>query len=357
MEDQITPKVREETLFAGIRKPVKSRKELLPRMEEVTRVCGERAVSPLTVIFRFDTPVEGFDAEVGFEVSEPVDVGEVRTHTLRKLHFFSLTHSGPMETLRETKLKIIDHMNKTGLSSELEDVEIYHTYDPDRPEEVVIESRLAYLAWPEIYKEQLVRVLGPELAGEIWAGGESVTPFTLVDERVTWVGESLERLKKHTTPAQQFDVLSRVALVRPIEDVNKFKAIYEETGDIDAVIARQDEQLRQTPTGGFIDPHWTDGKVLHLSKVARDRKAYDEAKTHDELRQAYCFCNLIRQAKAPKVDPIFCYRAAGWARQFWEPILGVEFETCTITHSILKGDPFCAWEYDLPDSFRKGNPH
>jgi hypothetical protein len=350
MDNQITPKVREETLFAGIRKPIKTRAELVPRMEEVTKICGDFAIGPLHNIFRFDTPVDGFDSEVGFEVSEPVNVGEVRTHKLRKLHFFSLTHHGPVETLRDTKFKLIEHLGKTGLSSELEDVEIYHSIDPDNPDKNVIEAQWSYLAWPEIYREQLTRVLGPELTEEIWAGGESITPFTLVDERVEWVATSIERLKAHATPDQQFDILSRVALVRPIEDVNKHKELYERTGDINAVIAEQDEALKKTPTGGFIDPHWSDGKVLHLSKVARDREAYDKANNHDELRQAYCFCSLIRGAKAPKVDPIFCYRAAGWARQFWEPILGVEFKTCTITHSILKGDPFCAWEYDLPDS-------
>ena len=34
-----------------------------------------------------------------------------------------------------------------------------------------------------MYRAQLLRVLGPELADEIWAGGEAITPFTLVDER------------------------------------------------------------------------------------------------------------------------------------------------------------------------------
>ena len=29
----------------------------------------------------------------------------------------------------------------------------------------------------------------------------------------------------------------------------------------------------------------------------------------------------------------------------WEPILGIRFKRCTITHSILKGDDFCAWDY------------
>ena len=67
-----------------------------------------------------------------------------------------------------------------------------------------------------------------------------------------------------------------------------------------------------------------------------------------ELRRAYCFCSLIREAKDPKVSPLFCYRAAGWAKQFWEPILGVKFTRCDITHSILKGDRFCAWDYHLP---------
>jgi len=41
--------------------------------------------------------------------------------------------------------------------------------------------------------------------------------------------------------------------------------------------------------------------------------------------------------------------AGPWARQFWEPILSVEFKKCTITHSILKGDKFCAWDYHLPE--------
>ena len=47
------------------------------------------------------------------------------------------------------------------------------------------------------------------------------------------------------------------------------------------------------------------------------------------------------------MDPIFCYRAAGWDRQLFEPILGVGFKRCEITHSILKGDRFCAWSYHL----------
>ena len=348
-ENKVKHVIREETLFAGIRKPIKSREELIPRIKEVTEVCGNKILGPLVHIFRFDTPVEGFDSEIGFPVTSEVNIGHVCTHKLREIHFLSLTHRGPVETLRNSTLIIMEQMNKAGLSPELELMEIYHNYNPENQDENIIETRVSFLAWPEVYHEQLLRVLGSELMAEIWKGGEVITPFTLVDDRVEWVAQSLERLKRHTNQDQQFDILSRVALVRPMEHVLKYKKIYQETGDVNKVFEAQNEQLNAEPTGGFIDPWWFENDVLHLSKVARDRKAYDAAKTPEEFRQAYCFCALIREAKTPEVDPIFCYRAAGWARQFWEPILGVEFKKCTITQSILKGDKFCAWDYNLSE--------
>jgi effector-binding domain-containing protein len=347
MENKIEHVIRAETLFAGIRKPINSREELIPRIQEVTDECEDKILGPLTHIFRFDTPVDGYDSEIGYPVTTEVHSSNVKTHTLRKMHFLSLVHRGLIETIRNTNLIIHEEMKKAGLSPELELMEVYHKYNPENQDENVIETRVSFLPWPEVYKEQLCRVLGLELTTEIWQGGENITPFTLVDKRVEWVAETLERLKQHTNPEQQFDILSRVALVRPIEDVMNYKKIYEETGDVNKLFEAENEQLKTSPTGGFIDPWRFGNNVLHLSKVAFNRKAYDVAETPDEIRKAYCFCALIREAKAPKVDPIFCYRAAGWARQFWEPILDIEFKKCTITHSILKGDKFCAWDYDL----------
>ncbi|MCJ7694628.1 MAG: hypothetical protein MUO40_04300 [Anaerolineaceae bacterium] len=349
MENNLKHIIRNETLFAGIRKPIKSRQELIPRIRQVKEACADKTSGPLTHIFRFDTHVDGFDSEIGYPVSSEVNSGDVKTHTLRKMHFFSLIHKGSTDTIRNTTLNIFEHMNKAGLSSELELMEIYHHFDPENQDENVIETHASFLAWPEVYKEQILRVLGPELTAEVWQGGESITPFTLVDERVEWVAKTLERLKRHTNTEQQFDILSRVALVRPTEDLLENKKLYEETGDINTVLESESKNLMATPTGGPIDPWWFKDGVLHLSKVSMNRQAYDIAKTPEELRKAYCFCSLIREATDPKVDPIFCYRAAGWARQFYEPILGIEFKKCTITHSILKGDRFCAWDYQLDE--------
>ena len=244
MNNNIEHVIREETLFAGIRKPIKSREELHPRIQEVKDVCGDKIDGPLTHILRFDTPVDGFDSEIGYPVVSAVNSSHVRTHTLRRMHFFSLMHRGAAEDIRDTTLKIFEHMKQTGLSPELELMEIYHHYDPGCPDEQIVEARASFLAWPEVYKEQLLRVLGPEKTTDIWQGGEHITPFTLVDERVEWVAKSLERLKGHSNQEQQFDILSRVALVRPVEDIMKYKKIYEAAGDVNKIMEAQNEELK-----------------------------------------------------------------------------------------------------------------
>ena len=73
--------VRKEILYAGIRKPIKERKELEPRIEKIKKVCAGKIAGPLTHIFRFDTPVDGFDSEIGFPVSVEINTGDVITHT------------------------------------------------------------------------------------------------------------------------------------------------------------------------------------------------------------------------------------------------------------------------------------
>ncbi len=350
-EEEIRALVRPPTLFAGIRRPITDRAELTPRIAALEAACGSRIDGPLTHIFRFDTPVEGYDSEIGFPVSAPVEGEGIVTHTLREMHFYGRRHEGPLEELRTTARSLYAYMNTTGLSPELELAEVYGEHRAGQPVGGAVEVMASFLAWPEVFRAQLGRVLGPEAAAAIWAGGETLTPHTAVDPRCVWVAAAIARLKARSTADQQFDILSRVALVRPPENVAEAKAVYDASGSVEAVIRAQHEKLAKTRTGGFVDPPRCGDGVLHDSKVPYNREGYDAAATPREKRKAYCFCNLIREAEDPQVDSIFCYRAAGWARQLWEPVLGVEFTTCTITHSVLKGDAFCAWDYRLPEGF------
>lgn len=339
--------LRQPTLFAGVRKTIRSRDELGPLHDLLKEHVEPIAVGPLMLIFRFDTPVDGFDAELGYPVSEEVLTEMVRTHTLREMHFFGAKGSGTVEEIRKAQGAVYQQMNVSGLSPELELVEIYHQFDPDKMENNVFEVHGSFLAWPEIYFKQLTRVLGETEAKRIWEGGEQITPFTPVDERVQWVSQSISRLKEVTTRPQQFDILSRVALVRPTEEIQKHKQSYLQHHNFDRVVEEVVSFLENGPSKGFPEKPQLDGLYLRSSKVPRNRQAYDSATTHLEKRKTYCFCSLVREASDPRIDPIFCYRAAGWDRQFWEEVLDVDFVDCTVTKSILKGDNYCAWTFEL----------
>ena len=202
----------------------------------------------MTHILRFDTQVEGFDSEIGFPVMDAIRVGEIETHQLPEQHFFSTYHHGSTEKLRETTRKIYTYMNYVGLSPALEIEEIYHKFDLNILEDNIVEVRVSFLPWPELFLSQLHRVLGDSIAETIWAGGESITPFTPVDERVMWVAEALERLKLYANPTQQFEILSRVSLTRPMDDVAQFKKIYKETGDVSKLLETLEAKMAAGPS-------------------------------------------------------------------------------------------------------------
>jgi effector-binding domain-containing protein len=170
-------------MFAGIRSPIKNRNELLSRIAQLKIACEGVIIGPLTQIFRFDIQVDGFDSEIGFPVKSDINTEVITTHTLRELHTFSLIHRGPVDTIRDTTRKILKHMNKVGLSPELELIEIYHHFDPENQAENVIEIQASFLAWPEVYRAQLLRVLSPELSNIIWAGGEEITHSILKGDK------------------------------------------------------------------------------------------------------------------------------------------------------------------------------
>ena len=91
-----------------------------------------------------------------------------------------------------------------------------------------------------------------------------------------------------------------------------------------------------------------------MSKVAYNREGYDKAENHDEKRKSYCFCALVRNSSDnPGIDPIFCLRAAGWAKQMWEDTLNTPIVNGKIIKSILSGDDYCEFELHLPKDWTK----
>ncbi|UYP43766.1 hypothetical protein NEF87_000051 [Candidatus Lokiarchaeum ossiferum] len=336
--------IREETLFASIRKPIKKRADLEPQVKILKEECHGRIVGPLTLIFHYDTPVEGFDAEIGFPVSEKVEKAGISSRILGRNEFLSNTHSGKPDKIGEAYQKVYGLMYKNGISPGMSTVEIFHDYDFDNPKTVKIEVQGSIHMWNYLYKRALNKYLGHEKQEKIYLDGDKITPFTKINDRIQWVKKTLERLKQESSKEEQFQILSHIALDRPIEEINQFKEKYLENHDVRDIINHLKTELQF-----IIEPEIKENYV-HISKVARDREGYDKATNHDEKRKHYCFCRLVSEAASlPDIDPIFCYRAAGWAAQLWEEILQKPVIKCDIVKSVLKGDEVCDFKLYFDD--------
>ena len=346
--------IREETLFASIRTTIKKRNELVPFIKELEENCKGIINGSLTLIFHYDTPVDGFDAEIGFPVKEEINKENINTRTLKKMEFLSIVHHGQYSTLRESAIKAYQYMYSKGLSAEMEMVEILLEYDLDNFEENLkakTEIHASILVWDKKFKKNLEIILSVEKANMIWEGGEEMNPFIPIENRIKWVKGALERLKANSTEDEQFEIVSRLALTRPQEDINVYKKLYLESG-YDKVI----EKIENAQT--WVTKPKIEGNIIFTSKVPYRREAYDKAENHDEKRKSYCWCALVRMAdELPDIDPIFCYRAAGWARQLFEGIFDTPIVKGKILKSVLKGDNYCEFELHMkdPPKIRKEN--
>ena len=290
----------------------------------------------MTLIFHYDTPVDGFDAEIGYPVSENVNIDPISSRVLGRNEFLSSIHEGKSEKIGDAYQRVYSLMYKNGISPGLSTVEVFHEYDFDNPENIKVEVQGSIHMWNYLYKKALCKYLGEEKQERIYLDGDKITPFTNIEDRILWVKETLERLKKESSLEEQFQILSEIALTRPLEEINQYKQKYLENHNVQDVIT-----LLKSKLNWIVEPVVKDN-YIQISKVARNREGFDNAKNHDEKRAHYCFCRLVSEAaNLPEIDPIFCFRAAGWAAQLWEEILQKPVLNCEFVKSVLKGDDYC----------------
>lgn len=337
--------IRKKTIFASMRQTIKKREKLQSSVEKLKEICKEKIIGPLTLIFHYDTQVDGFDAEIGYPVSENVNIDPISSRVLRRNEFLSSVHIGKSEKIGEAYQRVYSLMYKNGISPGLSTVEIFHEFDFDNLENVKVEVQGSIHMWNYLYKSALSKYLGEEKQEKIYLDGDKITPFTNIDDRIFWVKETLERLKEESTPEEQFQILSHIALIRPLEEINQYKQKYLENHKIQDVIT-----LLKSKLNWIVEPVVKDN-YIQISKVARNRDGFDKARNQDEKRAHYCFCRLISEAiNLPNIDPIFCFRAAGWAAQLWEEILQKPVINSEIVKSVLKGDDYCDFKLIFEDN-------
>jgi effector-binding domain-containing protein len=338
-------------LVATARYTLKSRADLPRILDEVRHYIPDDAIAgPAFCILRFVTSVQGgYDAEVGFPVTEPVAAGPVSSRVRLAMDVLALVHPGPLSKVSDAYRTLYEYTSEHAIISDEFAHEVY--LDGDNVAEGRTEVHFVVHNWNKRLAQNLDRVVGAEARQQVMRGGGSLSIDATQDERFRWVKSALARLEALADDHARYDVLSSCAHVFPEEQIAKLRQVYVEAqaqnGDpmqaVDAVLAfmAQDPGWGAAPT--------REGTVLYATKQPRDSEAHARAQTAEEKRRAYCFCPLIREHLNAGMPPTFCYCGAGWYRQQWEGALGQPV-TIAIVKSILKGDDVCTFAIQLPDT-------
>ena len=220
-------------------------------------------------IIQFVTSIEdGYDAEIGFPVSQPVQAGEIQTRVFPPLQVLSLVHTGPLEDVRATYRKLYDFTEAHGLISDEFTREVYP--DWERPAWHAIELQYVLHDWSALFSANLERVLGPAASRQILSGLPPLALESTLDERFAWSKEAMARLDRLASDEAKYDIVSSCAHIFPAGQVDKLRAVYagaRSRGDdpikaVDAVI----EFMERDP--GWSEKPLRQGRVIYSTKNA-----------------------------------------------------------------------------------------
>ncbi len=327
-------------LIATLRTLIKTRAEVPPYLAQAAAALDDAICGPGLMVYHLGTGTDGFDVEIGFPVARQVAVDGLMCRELEQVEVLAVTHHGPLETLRQTYSKIYDYMGAHGLPGALFAREIYHHLDAAQPETCIVEFQIVLHDWNERFAANVERVLGAEAREEILAGAPLPDVHATMAERLAQLNVVAGRLNARADDFQRYDIVSSCAHVFPQERIDRLRAIYAETHDLDAVIGamHQDHFWFEKPL--------REGNVIYVNKNPVDPEGYEKAETLAEKRTAYCHCPLVRQL-LDQADPTLCLCGAGWYRRLWEGILGqpVRIE---LLESLVRGDDRCRVAIHLP---------
>ena len=338
------------TLVACVRFNLKGRSEVAGIFEDLACAIPEEQIAgpPYLILQYFSSYTEGYEAEAGFPVKRPFEDGWIKSKLSPAMEVLSVTHRGAPEGLRESRGKLSQFSRKHALISDEFTREVY----PDWPNpEGAIELQFVIHPWNALFAENLERALGTARSETVLAGAEALTVMSTPEQRFRWAKAALEQLDKSASEQEQFEVLSRCAHVYPPGQLEKLKRVYNEArSDSDDPLVAVDAVRAFMRS----DPGWNDeagyrqGHVVYHTKNPADPEAYEQAKTAEEKRAAYCFCPVIRERLDGGMPTSYCYCGAGWYRQQWETATGKPVRV-EVVQSVLRGNEVCQFAVHLAE--------
>ncbi len=337
-----------ETLIATIRTSIKKREEMYTIIDKLNQnIPKDTILGPVFCIYVYVTSVEGFDAELGFPVSQIIENNEVKTRILPEMEVLSIVHEGPIERRRKTYKTLYGFTEKYGIISDGFTREIF--LDSNDPEGNKIELEFIIHDWNGLFEKRIELVLGKEKTLELMKGIDKISLESALEDKFYFIKGVIERLEYIVNNNQMYSILSGCAHVFPKNLIQKMKEVYQEARKDNNVYKSIDIVLEFMEK----DPAWIkvpirEGKILYATKNPGDSTKRVEASNDVMKRKASCSCPIIRKNLNRGMPVKFCYCGAGWYKQQWEGIFDkpVRIE---IVESVLQGDEYCSFAIHIPD--------
>jgi effector-binding domain-containing protein len=305
---------------------------------------------------------DGYDIEVCFPVSRPVNEGDVTSRTLEGEKMLCAVYHGPYRSDDDEKCigttwkKLWGHTERHEFGvTEGPYREVYLEDDIDHGDDVgkyvtEIQIPLMLPVWLGRFTDGLDQHAGESVRRKVMAGSEAVTDGSTPAERIAWIRRAMERLDA-TVPDQRARarIMYGCAHRFPQPTIDRIRAEYERLGSREKLLRFLSHDPKWRGARFERDP---DGapNVLYVEKIPARRKAYESATNDAEKRAAYCHCPFVRDAirKGESISETFCNCGAGWFVRFWEGVVGETVEV-EVVKSALQGDDRCRFAIHLPE--------
>ena len=339
---EITYKKIEHTLV--VFKRIHGRTKDLPLViESLREEAGSKVSGDPVVVHHWPLQDDdGYDMDVCIPIESEIESSEFATMTLKSCHVAALIHRGAYEKIGATYNRLVADFYSHGLPIAESGRMEYPNLDLEDPQNNIIEIQIVLHDWDSRFSENLNKILGPEIEKQVMISLREVPLTAPHKERIKAIIAAIQKLESVADDSQRYEVLSRCAHVFPPELIPPMRDLWLRTKNIDDVIT----EMRNL--GGYYPKCTRKGNVLYQVKNPANPKAFEEAKTRDEKRKAYCFCPLIKEA-LDEVPSVFCNCSAGWPRQIWEGILGEDVRV-EVVKSLLNDDEYCEFAIYLPES-------
>lgn len=345
----MSPNIIEHKKFGGFKAVVKEfnmkkRSELNDIFSSIKKDFGTDITGPAFCKINYISSVtEGYWVEAGYPVSDMIQsAGESQIKSFHELKVLSINADKGLKNLGEKYTEVYGYAHQKGLISDEFVIEVY----PDGNTEGAVELLFVEHVWTELFLNNCNKCLTDKDCADICKYADETVKAQAVNEKFEHIKKMVDIVDRNREHIK-YDILSKCSHIFPKEQLKKLRNTYleaEKNGNdpVDAVI----DFMKNDP--GWNEPPVRNGNEIYCEKKPADPKAYAEAKTDLERKQAYCFCPIIKPNIDKGMPKSYCYCGAGWFRQQWEAATEKEVRVEILT-SILNGDDKCSFKVILPE--------